>query len=567
MSIINPLTETFSSIVQNITNYENVLGFLSEVFTSTIKNIDEKQFLSVDFLDYYQKYPKYNLDFKPINTLNKYNLVTIYNIAQNDLNLLIESIEDINVLNLKIKTDQYSDINVRDDYYLQTCFFTKMNELINPTIYSGFLTDSERQTYIYKTFGYYVNQNTKESSLTFLYILYVFLIKNLKNYLKIFETSYDQNYENLQNNTEYSTFFSEYLNTNSLNLSTNLVKFILAYTYKITNPSGSFLKNIVDIVQKKLITLPTIVNNYFKIIDSISANLLLNTTNYLYHVLTSQLLSVMNDPSLNIISTETIQVLREKEIKLIDPILKNYTAQSIRDYLYLVYYYKLNPKKFLNVLQTSLVTYTKQKLINYDENIFNLATLQNTFHQLAGTINSSPPKSGINFDAIGKILKITIQPEIVSTVLNDTNVIAFSTRMTMIEYFELIFNSTNSEFELFLDDLYESIFAYLKNTVQIEPYYEYFFNRKMIQWYLCGCFKRDILNNKIFAKAEILISEILDNILENQEKYIYNIEKMRSRTVQFLEGNINNIGNFFENVLETSIEKKLHNEHIAYFLN
>lgn len=88
MQTNNPVCETFASILLNISNYENLLKNTFNIFNDTINNIDNKNLLSIDFINEYKQYPKYKADFKPIDSLDKYNLVSIYNIVQDDVKYL-----------------------------------------------------------------------------------------------------------------------------------------------------------------------------------------------------------------------------------------------------------------------------------------------------------------------------------------------------------------------------------------------------------------------------------------------------------------------------------------------
>ena len=208
--VINPLSETFSSILYNVSDFEKQLNNITDILTSAMDDIDRKNLLSIDFLDVYKQYPRYPYDYKVINSLNKYNLVTIYNIVQNDIEYLLDAITDQNILNQKIIMDRLPDNYILSDYNLQTAFFANLtSDYFEPSFFSGFSFDKERRSYLYKTFGYYINSDIKETSLIYIYVLYIFLVRNLRYTLKIFENIYLTSAEAFRDNSAFVDSFNE----------------------------------------------------------------------------------------------------------------------------------------------------------------------------------------------------------------------------------------------------------------------------------------------------------------------------------------------------------------------
>jgi hypothetical protein len=206
--------------------------------------------------------------------------------------------------------------------------------------------------------------------------------------------------------------------------------------------------------------------------------------------------------------------------------------------------------------------------------IFNPNLLVSYFHKILGS-KSENDKGEINMNVICDTLKDLLTPQTILETIHQQRISEYTTRIEMVGRAEEIFSFDNPEFEEFVDDLYDTIFKYLKESVQIEPYYEFHFNKKMIYWYLLGCIKRDILKNKVFFYHESLLEETFRETLESDaynpesEKYAirFDPERMRTRAVQHIEGNITNIGKLFDNVVETAAEKKLHSENISYYFN
>ncbi len=587
-SPINDLAEIYSSILYHISDYEARLTDAANLLTSTLSDIDQRFFMSLDFLDYYKEYPRYPLDYKVINNLGKYNLVSIYSVVQNDVKYLLDAIDMPEVLGLKNKMDKLPDKDILQDYNLQTTYFTSIyNELLERNVYGGFLTDKTKRSYLFKTFGHYVPMANKESSLIYEYVLYAIVTRNMRTCLRIYEKVFNRSGISIPKNTEYINYFAKYIDENKASLAESFVRYILEYTYRISDPSAKFTSGIVEKVSEKIGELADIFGNSLKIQDNVFVNMVLRATEYLHSYIGAMFANSAADSSTftednQILSQHTIDSLKKFEMGIIDEfepmnykyITDKYSVQTFRQYLYLVYYYKAFPRKFLNVLQMTLINFVIQTMVDRELVIFNPNTLISYFHKILGT-KSGGDKGEINMDAICGMLEETLTPQMLLDIIQQQGISEYTTRIEMVGKIEEIFSFDNPEFEEFIDELYNTVFDYLKKSVQIEPYYEYHFNKKMIYWYLIGCIKRDILNKKVFYYHEELLDEVLQDTLESDaynpesEKYAikFDPERMRARTVQHIDGNISNIGTLFDNIVETAAEKKLHSENISYFFN
>ncbi len=585
---INDLSETYSSILYHISDYEARLTETTNLITSTLDAIDKWFFVSLDFLDYYKEYPRYPIDCKIINNLGNYNLVSIYTVVQNDVKYLLDAIESSEVLGLKNRMDKIPDRDVLQDYNLQTTFFTSIyKELLERNIYCGFLTDKTRRSYLFKTFGHYVPLANKESSLIYEYALYAIVSRNMKSCLRIYDKAFARDGVVVPKNDEYVNSFRQYIKENKNILAESLVRYILEYTYRISDPSSKFTEGIVGYVADKLENLTGIFGNSLSIQDNVFVNMFLRGTEYLYSYIAANFANSAADSSNftidnQILSQDTIESLKTFELGTVDSldptnykyITDKYSVQAFRQYLYLVYYYKAYPRKFLNVLQMMIISFVIQTMVDRGLTIFNPNLLVSYFHKILGS-KSENDKGEINMNVICDTLKDLLTPQTILETIHQQRISEYTTRIEMVGRAEEIFSFDNPEFEEFVDDLYDTIFKYLKESVQIEPYYEFHFNKKMIYWYLLGCIKRDILKNKVFFYHESLLEETFRETLESDaynpesEKYAirFDPERMRTRAVQHIEGNITNIGKLFDNVVETAAEKKLHSENISYYFN
>ena len=565
----NDLSETFSSILSHISDYGSILENMTSIFTSTMDEIDRRFFMSIDFLDYYKTYPRYPLDFKVVHNLGKYNILSIYNIVQNDVKYLLDAIESQEILSQKSKMDKIPESDIKRDYGLQLTYFSKIStDILEHGVYNGMVMDKNRRSYLFKTFGHYVSQANRESSLICEYALYLMLFRNMRSSLRIYESALQENIQALRKNTQYGESFSSYIEENKKTFAEHIVKYILEYTYKISNPSGTFLDSITRKVESKLTGLSTIFSESISIKDSIAADIVMSASECLYNYVSAKVVNSAADPELKIIPDEMSQTLKTWELEEnYNQVLDKYSAQTFREYLYLVYYYKNYPRKFLNVLQLMVVAYIKQHMIDENESTFNPAYLLSRLRQVLGTVNSAA-RNGINITALQNLLEQNITPDYLKNTFDEQRISEYSSKIGMIGYMEEIFSLDNPDFEVYIDDLYETIFSYLKETVQYEPYYEYHFNKKMVYWYMLGYLKRDILIGKIFSREENLINQIIHDVLDNPDyRTKFNSGKMRSRAVQYVEGNISNITNMFNNIVETAAGKKLHSENISYFFS
>ena len=585
---VNDLAEIYSSILYHVSDYEARLTDTTNLLTSTLSDIDQRFFMSLDFLEYYREYPRYPLDYKVINNLGNYNLVSIYSVVQNDVKYLLDAIESPEVLGIKSSVDKIPNKDILPDYNLQTTYFTSIyKNLLERNMFGGFLFDKTRRSYLFKTFGYYVPMANKESSLIYEYALYAIVARNMRSCLRIYEKAFSREGVVVPKNTEYIDYFEKYIKKNKKSLAESLVRYILEYTYRVSEPSEKFTSGIVGKVANKLGILVDVFGNSLKIQDNLFVNMVLRGTEYLYSYIAAMFANSAADPSSfsddnQILSQDIIKSLKEFELGIIDEyepmhykyVTDKYSAQVFRQYLYLVYYYKAYPRKFLNVLQLILISFVTQTMVDRELVIFNPNTLISYFHKILGT-KSDRDKGEINMDLICSTLEETLTPQTILDTIFQQRIPEYTTRVEMVGKIEEIFSFDNPEFEAFVDELYDTVFDHLKKTVQIEPYYEYHFNKKMLYWYLIGCIKRDIFQNKVFTYHEELLEETFRETLEsdayNPESSKYAIKfdpvRMRTRAVQHIDGNISGIGNLFDNIIETAAEKKLHSENISYFFN
>jgi len=585
---VNDLAEIYSSILYHVSDYEARLTDTTNLLTSTLSDIDQRFFMSLDFLEYYREYPRYPLDYKVINNLGNYNLVSIYSVVQNDVKYLLDAIESSEVLGIKSGVDKIPNKDILPDYNLQTTYFTSIyKNLLERNMFGGFLSDKTRRSYLFKTFGYYVPMANKESSLIYEYALYAIVARNMRSCLRIYEKAFSREGVVVPKNAEYIDYFEKYIKKNKKSLAESFVRYILEYTYRVSEPSEKFTSGIVGKVANKLGMLVDVFGNSLKIQDNLFVNMILRGTEYLYSYIAAMFANSAADPSNfsednQILSQDIIKSLKEFELGIIDEyepmhykyVTDKYSAQVFRQYLYLVYYYKAYPRKFLNALQLILISFVTQTMVDRELVIFNPNTLISYFHKILGT-KSDRDKGEINMDLICSTLEETLTPQTILDTIFQQRIPEYTNRVEMVGKIEEIFSFDNPEFEAFVDELYDTVFDHLKKTVQIEPYYEYHFNKKMLYWYLIGCIKRDIFQNKVFTYHEELLEETFRETLEsdayNPESSKYAIKfdpvRMRTRAVQHIDGNISGIGNLFDNIIETAAEKKLHSENISYFFN
>ena len=354
-----------------------------------------------------------------------------------------------------------------------------------------------------------------------------------------------------------------------------MCKFILEYTYQISAPSSDFLAGVKKNIESEILKLPELFNLIIQEKDSMIYDLINYISKNTYNYIASELSRLaISDEEFTLLKDNTtdnidefIESLKSYEIETYNNIYKNHTKNRLRDYMFLVYYYKLKPKKFLNVMQLVLLNYVKQQLIDQDSNVFNFSILKSYFIKLLGTVGVESSQ-GIDFSKVEEYLINILTPSYVLNVLSNKCIIEFSTRIYLIDAIEDTFNLENKVFNEYIDNLCEVFFNYLKNTVQVDYKKAFYYNKKLILIYILAYLKKAILNNQIFSEQEYLLKNIFTDIISN-ENYTVNIdiEKMRRRMIQYINGDVASITNIFENLLETSIEKRLHGENLLYFLN
>ena len=570
--MINPLSSSFQSLINFNSDYNKRLQELTKFFTDTVEKIDDQVILPYNFLDLYRSYPRYPYDFRVIKNLKKYNIITIFNSAQDDIEHLLSGITNKDILNLKTRMDKLPTKRIAEDFALQNAFFANVtDDLFEKPMLYGLITDTQLRSYLFKTFGHVggktISMETKDTSFTFLYAIYLLLTKNFTTSMRIFEKSYQYLIPIVElQNDKFLAALHKYFDENIDFITESITRFILSYTYNITNPSGSFLKGVLDFIKPKIIEMKNVFMIFFKDRDIISVECSYFITLIFYSLMSNEFVNYVTPMQNDVVNRDLIQALKDEEIRKFDEIFKDYSGYAFKQYLYLVYYYKMYPQKFLNVLQLVLGAFSKQTLLK-DFDSINHSEIHGNLMQLFGTM-ATGPAAGLKFKKIEELLNLFFTQDKLKELLLDNQVVEFGFRLRMIEYFEEFFNSTAPYITTYFDSLFSAFFDYLNNTVQVNPYKEYFFNRKMLLWYTAAFFKKEILENKIFSKQEILMQQAFLNIITNPGfKPNFDIEKMRVRIVQFFAGNIVNITTLFQNVFNTAVDKQLHNENITYFLN
>lgn len=587
----NPLNAAFSLYLQNIFSFDKCLTDKNLVFKDTIEKINNKNLLDYNFLNNYKLYPKYPIDFKPIINLYKYNLLKIYDSYDSKNDYLFASITDTDILNLKLKLDKIPTKNIKEDLGIQTIFFEDLNTDVLDTdrILIPIRSDSSHDHYLFKMFGNIVSNQISKASLTTSYVLYTMLSVNFKSVLELFGKmqTITADYSDSVN-SDYVKSFSNYVDTNIESLSTEISNFLLSYTYQISNPSGNFYTDIKNIIADKLKYFKTRYSLNIKKQNALTLNSVKQIVNMLYMKLAEYYVHYfINDVGINsttdsIVNAETDLLLLNSEVDKYNYILENkYTPESIRYYLYLTYMYKNYPQKFLNSLQLVLQYYTENELRKIDdalftENItddtlykeFTVAEIMANIVKLLGTQTGSLPESGLKLSVICNKLNTTLDNTLLLKLLKDNQTISYGFRSLMAEHLESYCEDSNTnEFDIIINDLFDSVFDYLKSSVQIKYNFDYYYNKKLLKWYFRSLLRRDLLNNTMFVDRETEMYEIFNAFLENRSNTInFSQENMRTRTLQFLKKNILEVQNFFENILTTSLEKYLHNTHIMYYL-
>lgn len=564
---MNYISDTYSNILNFFSNTKNRLSELkteSNSFTNMIVNGD---FLSSNFLDSIENYPKYPYLFKPIINTSKYNLIKIYYSTDENVDQLLSAITNTNILSLKKKFSSIPDTQINKDLFIQKYFFGNiLDDIYDESKFKNLTMSDSYDNYIYNCFSGSTNSSFRDNSFFYLFSIYMILNRNFSVSCNIYQPIVSEINNNLiLRNSEFISTFSNYIDSNIDEIADKWLRYLLLYTYNITNPSTAFLNSIKDHIKDKLSEIKNLFSTSLAKKDHIIYNIISWTSSIFYSTASSKFIDYILSSNINLLPTDTQTALINIEKQYYETIMETYTTNSIRPYLYMVYYFKKKPQKFLNVLQMMIYNYISQYLRISGDNSFVYTEVYSYLTKVIGTLESTPV-SGLDWDLFMDTINSFFTKEKAIQIINDEKIAEFTFNTFIMENIEQIFSLENSSYDTFLNELFDELFIYLRDTNNLDHTFDYYTNKKMTGYYFKAFFKNEILQGNIFDDLLNMYKQNITNGLTNSLEINFNQTKLKNRTLQYMTANINRIHQFVENIYTTAANRQIHNEHISYYM-
>ncbi len=502
---MNYVADTYAQLLKSSIDHITRLGKLENMYSSIYNNISNGKFLRTDFLDSTDDYPKYPHRYNTIDSLRYFNQIKIFNSAMDNTVYLLEGVSE-KIQTLKSFYDTIPESDIYLDWALQETYFSNMFKNVYPELFFYYLFEqNDYGNYVFDTFYGTIDENMNDTSLIYDVILYMFLKRNIYNCSDFYAKG--MNYLLLipaVDNSYISNMFNIYIDNNKEDFCKNFLKFIIRYTYGVDDFSDKFLNDLYQNLFSEVLEIKTIFSDHcidannilFKIMTLISQTLSMYiSTKHLPIILEEVWSNGATGGSFienlnNIISSSF--GLKTQEQEIFNTLQNRDAVDPIKPYLFLNYYYKFFPKKFLNILQLIINQYCNTYIKPDDRKEFESNEISQNIDLIV---------NNLKFSELISYLTTNITNTNVTSYLtekdNNEHLIEFGCKLAIADFFDSFFSLTegyvSTGFPEYIDNIYSSIYYYLKDAGYIDHEYSHFKNRDLSNLYM-----KSYIKNKIF---------------------------------------------------------------------
>lgn len=559
---MNYPAETYLQILERKTRLIDISNSLQKKINILWNDIKDGKFISSQFLTEEKQYPLYPDNFSLISSLLPFDIKKIFHSSLDETEKLIELLTEDEVINLKSKLDKIPTQAIEIDYFFQELYHgTSKYEIYNLEKNTSFYKDNTYSNYVYSTLGVELEDILKDQSILFNIVLYIYINKSISSAIDLYDKTLENIISlNIITTNDIHEDFTSYINSIERSFVESIIKFIFRYTYDTDLLSNDLLERLYQDLRKKILSIKDIFKTFITYKDSLIYDSVSDCNNLLINQMTKKIL-------FNMLSNETL-IFNNKEVAynikqyiekpLFSSLSNNYSYISMREYLFLNYYYKSWPKKFLNVLQIIVKNYVINKIKTINNNLFDPYELNSYLKSLSDSIYFSNFKN---------ILESYITKDFIELTYGEYEINNFTLKLNLLELFDSFISSDNNLFENYINDIFSSFYTSMEKHGNIEHNFDFFKNRDLIYIYFKIFFRKSILNDEVFTE---LISKFNTEFLTSIRNYItinFNDVRMKNKITQTLKLYINDIHQFIENIYTSSITEKILIEHLSYYLN
>lgn len=506
---------SFSSYLNYTANYSSRLNFLESIFGDAFRAAKDPKFISVDFINKLDEFPKFPYFMNIISGTNNIKITFIYKTCLDNPKYLLESMLDSNTIYLKTNYDtipnEIEDILKHSNFqytYLSTVDqIYDMNKIYKTlsleTTYRNFFINMYSQKY--KAIGYPNSAGLENSCMineqAILTLLQVILpttcnlSDKLLRYILYFNNLSGGGIEAQQlNKQNFQQTFNTFITNNSSDMSDDIIELITKSIYNYNKLASSLRTDLIGVVNPRFFELSQKFTDY---LDSLinfqpSFDLVSNFVDTLYYLCSVDLTSlsfcnpeIIDQPNSNALAIEE----DGKYTKYIEKV----DSLNLQQYLFLVYIYKFWPMKFLNILQMVLKEYTQDIIKTADENDNSFTSVEYLEYMTRlyaetytpGDIANPFRDAKISYDNLYTFLAglFTLVPN--NYLWKVENAKEVSRFICELYYIQLLDNFIASDFYInFVRDLLQDIFEYLRDNGHVDYTFNWYNNHEVVDIYL-----------------------------------------------------------------------------------
>ncbi len=509
---------SFSSYLNYTANYSSRLSFLESIFGDAFRAAKDPKFISVDFINKLDQFPKFPYFMNIISGTNNIKIPFIYKTCLDNPKYLLESMLDSDIIYLKTNYDtipneiedilrhsnfQYTYLSTVDQIYdMNTIYKTVSLE----TTYRNFFINMYSQKYstVGKDYSAGFENSCMVNTQAISTLLQVVLpttcnlsdklLRYILNFnsLKPGDIGYFPGIEVQQlNKINFQQAFSIFITNNSLDMSGDIVELVTKSIYNYNKMSSNLRTNLINVVNPRLSELSQKFTDY---LDSLpvfqpSFNLVSNFVDTLYYLSSVDLTSLcFADPY--IVNQENSNILAIEEDGNFRQYMEKIDSLNLQQYFFLVYIYKFWPMKFLNILQMALKEYIQDiiKTVDEEDNSFTSTEYLEYMTRLyadpyaPGDIANPFRDAKISYDNLCIFLAGIFTRDYIWKVENIKEVSRFICELHCIQ---LIDDFIASDYYInFVRDLLQDIFQYLRDNGHIDHLFNWYNNHEVVDIYL-----------------------------------------------------------------------------------
>lgn len=565
------LSEYYASYMSHFHKFEERLATFKEAFDHTYSLIYSGQYIDCDLENQEKNYPKYPCIYNYFNKTINFNIWKIYNVAPDNVNVLLDYITNKDVLTLKKELDDIPTdlVKLRNDVYLQYSFYSDYNDLFDTKLhFHDYSSMKNIINYHNSLDSISYNEGFNDSDMSFIHLfLFDFLfrqkLKNMTTFPMALNTYCIRN--NMFNKEEIKDSFSQFIKTEKRSFFSLAAKIILQSLYKMTKIDSKITDEIsVSIEDKYSDSLISAFSSYIE--NDVSfpiSSLNQYVLNSLYLVFGSnQISQIYNNP--DIFTLGFIANNSRSEEQIFNNFKNNLTTTDIKNYLYLSYLYKFWPIKFLNVTPIIISKYVEQQ-IKPDSS---LAFSQKSLESL---LSFSLASNNINYQNLTNHFNDNVTLEYLQTLTQDEKVIEFS----FFIYFAKLFDDfmQSDEYSDFVNEMYQDVFIILRDKGHVDHSFNWNSCHVLFDLFFKTFIRSKIVDNNIFSSNIQAYSDAYYMVLLNNTgdpsyntTINFDVDRIKSLYGNLINAHFDKIHYFIESVYLSGLTYTINTDMLSYFL-